>query len=79
MTKRIKVKSFALTRADLERALIKHFNLPNDIVVTKIDSFINQEAWFILVQSSEFEEQRDIDLIDTKITPDNNLGAVLND
>lgn len=59
--KRIAIKSFTLSRADLERYLIKHHDMPEDIVVTNIDRPVNQEAWLINVQSAEFEKGNDLD------------------
>lgn len=64
---RIAVKSFTLSRADLERYLIKKHDLPEDIVVTNISRPGNQEVWLITVQSKEFEEIGDYDLSFTDV------------
>lgn len=63
MQKRIGTKTYTLSRADLERYLIESFNEPEDVVVTKIESPVNQEAWAIVLQSSKYPKQGDLDTL----------------
>ncbi len=62
---RIGTKTYTLSRADLERYLIETFNEPEDIVVTKISTPINQEAWLIVLQSSKYNKHGDLDTLST--------------
>lgn len=60
MEKRIRIKTFTLLRADIERYLIGKGE-PKDIVITGIDKPVNQEGWLIKVQSKEYEPGGDMD------------------
>jgi hypothetical protein len=65
-TQRIGIKTFTLSRADLERYLIENHDMPEDIVVTNIARPVNQEAWLVNVQSKKFATADDLSMWPTQ-------------
>jgi len=66
MERRIRVKTFTLSRAELERYLIAEGE-PEDIVITGITKPMNQEAWLITAQSSEYPSVGDFAVLPTQL------------
>lgn len=61
---RIKVKAVVFSRAELEEYLITFHDFPEDIVITGILKPVNQEAYYIMVQSESFPESGELDTQD---------------
>lgn len=72
---RIRAKSFGISRDELEKLLIREFDMPRDIVITSIQkSPDNQEGWSICIQSQEFEQVGPIDILTNEVLHFRGLG-----
>jgi hypothetical protein len=70
-SKRSNIFSFALSRQDLCDIFIEKYGFPEDIVITKFDEPLNQEAFAVHLHSPEFREHGDLDILSTARPGDN--------
>ncbi|MDE2107154.1 MAG: hypothetical protein KGL39_58655 [Patescibacteria group bacterium] len=65
MGKTSRILGFALSSQDLADMLIKEFGFPEDIVITRFERPLNQDAWMVNLYSPQFPEHSDLDLLPT--------------
>ena len=64
--KKSRIIGFGLSSVDLARLLYDKYDFPDDIVITKFERIISQDAWIVNLYSREFPEHSDLDLISTQ-------------